>query len=289
MVRQRKHKHRGGRGMISKEYIQAWKQIAPWGSDSQVEQDLIVSRALCELYNEPKIAETLAFRGGTSLQKIFFDKPARYSEDIDLVQIPKENIGDVVGLVRKKLEPWLGKAQVDLKRGRVTMRFKFESTELPVQKMKLKVEINNAEHFNVFGHEKKDYSMESEWYSGHCQITTFSIEEIMGTKLRALYQRKKGRDLFDFHCVFNQFPKLSDKGIIECFLKYMEYGKHKVTRAELEKAIFEKRTDPAFTNDIAPLLPVGTPTFNPQIAFDEVERRLISLVPGAPWTKPKNK
>lgn len=46
--------------MISKEYIQAWKQHAPWGSNAQGEQDLIISRALCELYSESKIRETLA-------------------------------------------------------------------------------------------------------------------------------------------------------------------------------------------------------------------------------------
>lgn len=73
--------------MISQKYIQAWKTHAPWPQPSHVEQDLIIGRALCELYSEPKIKEALAFRGGTALQKIFFDKPTRYSEDIDLVQM----------------------------------------------------------------------------------------------------------------------------------------------------------------------------------------------------------
>ena len=86
--------------MISREYIQAWKTNAPWGSNAQVEQDLIISRALCELYSEKKIRDNLAFRGGTSLQKIFFEKPARYSEDIDLVQIPKEKMGIDVTSIR---------------------------------------------------------------------------------------------------------------------------------------------------------------------------------------------
>ena len=227
--------------MISKEFIQAWKQHAPWNSEAQVEQDLIISRALCEMYSEPIIKETLAFRGGTSLQKIFFDKAARYSEDIDLVQIPKEGIGDVASLVRKKLEPWLGKPQVDRKKGRFTMRFRFDSTEQPVQKMKLKVEINNAEHFSVLGHTKKNFSMESEWFSGKSQITTFRIEEIMGTKLRDLYQRKKGRDLFDFACAFKQFPKLSDQGVIDCFLAYMRYGGHnKLNQASLRLTSYNK-------------------------------------------------
>lgn len=275
--------------MISKEYIQAWKQHAPWGSNAQIEQDLIISRALCELYSEPKIRDTLAFRGGTSLQKIFFEKPTRYSEDIDLVQIPKERMGDVASLVRGKLEPWLGKPQVDTKPGRFTMRFRFDSTEQPVQKMKLKVEINIAEHFSVFGHESKKFSMKSDFFSGDCEITTFSIEEIMGTKLRALYQRKKGRDLFDFDCVFKQFPKLSDEKVVQCFLKYMEYGGHKVTRTEFEIAMHEKRNDTDFTSDMSPLLPEGSEDFDFGKAFDEIGSRLISLVPGSPWPGPQSK
>jgi predicted nucleotidyltransferase component of viral defense system len=103
--------------MISQKYIQAWTAKAPWSQSSQVEQDLIISRALCELYSEPKIQSSLAFRGGTSLQKIFFKEPTRYSEDIDLVQIPKEAFGDVINLIRSKLDSWLGKPQIDRKRG----------------------------------------------------------------------------------------------------------------------------------------------------------------------------
>lgn len=275
--------------MISKEYIQAWKAHALWGSEAQVEQDLVISRALCELYSEPKISETLAFRGGTSLQKLFFDKPERYSEDIDLVQIPKEKMGNIASLVREKLEPWLGKPQVDTKQGRFTMRFKFDSTEQPVQKMKLKVEINIAEHFNVFGHDTKPFSINSDYFTGNCKITTFTIEEIMGTKLRALYQRKKGRDLFDFACVFKKFPNLSDEKIIQCFLAYMKHAGHKVTRAEFEMAMYEKQNDPNFTSDISPLLPEGADSFDYKVAFKDVGQRLITRIPGAAWSGPQNK
>jgi len=210
--------------MISKEYIQAWKSVAPWNSDAQVEQDLIISRALCELFTEPKIMRSLAFRGGTSLQKIFFPKPTRYSEDIDLVQIPKEGIGNVIDHIRKKLDPWLGNPQFTRNTGRATLRYRFDSTEQPVQKLKLKIEINNAEHFSVFGYQTKNFKMNSDWFAGESDITTFAIEEIMGTKLRALYQRKKGRDLFDFAKAFEAFPDLSQEKVVKCFLNYMKHS-----------------------------------------------------------------
>lgn len=47
-----------------------------------VEQDLVISRALAEIYAVPEIAERLAFRGGTALYKLYLRPAARYSEDI---------------------------------------------------------------------------------------------------------------------------------------------------------------------------------------------------------------
>lgn len=269
--------------MISQKYIQEWKTHAPWPQPSQVEQDLIIGRALCELYSEPKIQEALAFRGGTALQKIFFDKPTRYSEDIDLVQIPREAFGDMIDLIRSKLDSWLGKPQIDRKTGRLTMRYRYQSEIEPVESMKLKIETNTGEHFSVMGYQRIPFKMDSEWYTGSCEITTFHVEEIMGTKLRALYQRRKGRDLYDFAKAFEHFNGLDDAKVVECFLKYMEYGGVKVSRAEFEQAIHDKRKDSAFRDDIEPLLTEGRSVFNPDKAFDDLLRRLIARLPGDPW------
>lgn len=56
--------------MIPKDFITEWRDRAPWVSDRQVEQDLVISRALVELFSHPTIANTLAFRGGTALYKL---------------------------------------------------------------------------------------------------------------------------------------------------------------------------------------------------------------------------
>lgn len=275
--------------MISQKYIQAWKSQCPWPQPSQVEQDLIISRALCELYSDEKIRDALAFRGGTSLQKIFFKEATRYSEDIDLVQIPKEPLGPVVDLIRSKLDGWLGKPTIDWKTARVTMRYRYESESTPAEQMKLKVEINTGEHLCVLGYQHIPFQMKSDWYSGSCEITTYHLEEIMGTKLRALYQRKKGRDLYDFGKVFEHFPKISNDKVVESFLTYMKHGGVKVSRAEFEEAIHKKRSDPAYRKDIAPLLSVEMAEFDVDQAFDDLLDRLVSKIPGEPWRKPDSK
>ena len=93
--------------MIPTSYIQEWTAVTPWPDSRQVEQDLIISRALCDIFNEPLLADRLAFRGGTAINKLLFRQPLRYSEDIDLVQVRPEPIGPTVDAVRRALS-WLG-------------------------------------------------------------------------------------------------------------------------------------------------------------------------------------
>ena len=72
--------------MIPNIFIQNWSNHVKWQTSAQIEQDLIISRALVDLYNDPHIKDALVFRGGTALNKLFINPPSRYSEDIDFVQ-----------------------------------------------------------------------------------------------------------------------------------------------------------------------------------------------------------
>ncbi|KKR74282.1 MAG: Nucleotidyl transferase, PF08843 family [Parcubacteria group bacterium GW2011_GWB2_40_8] len=73
--------------MIPQRYLEEWKTQAPWPANAQVEQDLIITRALVEIFSDDLLKNALAFRGGTALHKLYLQPQARYSEDIDLVQI----------------------------------------------------------------------------------------------------------------------------------------------------------------------------------------------------------
>ena len=94
--------------MIPRAHVTAWRTRAPWPSDAQVEQDLVLSRALVEIFRDRVVARSCAFRGGTALHKLFLAAPGRYSEDIDLVQTNQGPIGPVLDAMRAALDPWLG-------------------------------------------------------------------------------------------------------------------------------------------------------------------------------------
>ena len=63
--------------MIPRDYITEWRTEAPWIDDAQVEQDLVISRALVDIYSHAVLNEALAFRGGTALYKLHIRPPAR--------------------------------------------------------------------------------------------------------------------------------------------------------------------------------------------------------------------
>ena len=82
--------------MIPKPQIAQWKAHAPWNEFGQIEQDLIISRALVAIFSDDFLRENLAFRGGTALHKLYLHPAPRYSEDIDLVQIKEGPIKPIM-------------------------------------------------------------------------------------------------------------------------------------------------------------------------------------------------
>lgn len=267
--------------MIPKAYITQWRQRAPWVQDVQVEQDLVISRALVELFEHSEISESLAFRGGTALHKLHLD-PARYSEDIDLVQIPQEAIGETIDAVREALSPWLGEAvNWEQKHARFIWWYEVESEPEVASPIRLEVEVNTREHFTVDGFETVDFEVESPWFTGETEITTYSLEELLGTKLRALYQRDKGRDLFDLWYAFEECDLSTDE-VVEICLEYLEHGGNTVSRAEFERNLEEKRADDGFRTDIDPLL-ASRIDWSFDVALDAVLENYIARFPGEAW------
>lgn len=258
--------------MISRADIIAWKAHAPWQTDAQVEQDLIISRVLVEIFSDETLNKNLAFRGGTALHKLFFNNPLRYSEDIDLVQIEPESIGKIIDRLREKLL-FLGKARVNQKEFNNTIVFRYESEIPPVLPMKLKLEINCREHFSVYGYKKVPYSISSNWFKGKCNITTFELGDLLGTKMRALYQRRKGRDLFDLYFALSEM-KIQPVQIVKAFKKYMENEQNTVSRKEFLINMEAKIEDKIFTEDMAGIIRPEV-KFEISKAWETVRERLI--------------
>jgi predicted nucleotidyltransferase component of viral defense system len=259
--------------MINKESIIEWKATAPWSDMQMVEQDLIICRALVAIYNDEFLSSRLAFRGGTALHKLYLSPQPRYSEDIDLVQIQPESVGAILDKLREVLS-FLGKPVIKQKKNNNTMIFRVDSTFPPVMPIRLKIEINCKEHFNVLGLTKILFEVKNQWFNGSCEITTYQLDELIGTKLRALYQRKKGRDLFDLHKALEN-PNLNPDNVIKCYHKYISFSDgESPSQAVYLANMEEKIQEDVFLKDMQALLRPSL-IFNPQAAYEVVKTRLI--------------
>jgi predicted nucleotidyltransferase component of viral defense system len=261
--------------MIPENFIEQWHSFVKWRTLPQVEQDLVISRVLVDLYNEPYIKDVLVFRGGTALNKLFLKPPARYSEDIDFVQKRSEPIGKTIDSIRILLKPWLGDPQWKITQRSAKLIYKYESVnKVPT---KLKIEINTTEHFQVLPLCLEKFDVRSEWFNGSADIITYEIDELMATKLRALYQRRKGRDLFDVWYVAKQ--KLIDLNrVFEIFSKYCTNDNTNIQGKGFLKNLELKKNHPDFQSDMSALLPMEL-NWSFEEAYQFVVDNVISKLP----------
>ncbi len=272
--------------MIPAQNIIAWGNLVPWTDARQIEQDLIISRALVGIFSDPVLREALRLRGGTGLNKLHFPVPLRYSEDIDLVRTSHGPIGPVLDRLRAVLEPWLGRAQFEQSRVAPKLRFRVEAEDggAPIR---LKIEINTREVEAFDVPTALPLEVANPWFSGGAAISTFSREEMLATKLRALLQRDRGRDLYDLAHALDIFEGLEIDRIVDVFGQYLALSGQAISRAQAQDRMFAKLANPRFLLDVRPLLPAARAEALTEGATAEAFRlvfmTLVDRLPGEPW------
>ena len=275
--------------MIPAQNIVAWGNVVPWADQRQVEQDLIISRALIDIFNDDLLSAQLRFRGGTALNKLHFPKPLRYSEDIDLVRTTAGPIGPILDQLRVVLEPWLGRAQFDQSPVAPKFRFRVDAEDGSGVPIRLKVEINTREIDAYDPPQTLPLRIDNPWFARLAAIPTFSREEMLATKLRALLQRDKGRDLYDLSHALDVFHGLHVDRVTEMFGRYLQFAGQSISRAQAEERMFAKLANPRLLTDLRPLLPAAqAETLSDDAtkeAFERVFEGLIAKIAGDTWVR----
>ena len=273
--------------MIPAMHITAWANVAPWAELGQIEQDLIISRAVIEVFSDEFLRNELRFRGGTALNKLHFPEPLRYSEDIDLVRTTHGPIGPILDRLREVLH-WLGDAAFTQSVVAPKLIYQIEP-EHGGPPLRLKVEINTRETTAFDGPHEIGHAVDNPWFSGEVAIPTFTPEEMLATKLRALLQRDKGRDLLDLSHAMSVLDGVNAGRLIEIFLEYLLRDGIAISRAQAEERMWAKLENPGFLSDIRPLLSADAADELTDdavmIAFASVMTDLVSLISGNPWAR----
>ncbi len=257
--------------MIGKSDIVRWGVTHPWQNENQVEQDLLLSRAMVEIANDPFLGSELVLRGGTAFHKLFLPQPYRYSEDLDFVRTTGGGIGDVM----KRLTALGSELGFDVRTRmgmypKVIWRFAF-ADGVPG---KIKLEINTFERSPVMGFSTRAHAVDSRFYTGAADIPTLQPEELAATKLRALYQRKKGRDLYDLWLALTVLG-LDPEKVVAAYPAYRPEG---VTGEDIAANLHAKLADQEFRNDVFAMMKTRAPAYDPDGAGALVVEELLSRV-----------
>jgi predicted nucleotidyltransferase component of viral defense system len=203
--------------VITEAELAHWRTNVPWILDTQVEQDLVLSRLIIEIAQHPLLSKELIFRGGTCFHKLWLDRPWRYSEDLDYVRRSDGGVGEILDSIRTIAEK-IGVERVSTQIGRhPKVRLRFVSVfGSPLQ---VKIEMNTYERSPARPIVHRQFSVFSPWFTGAARVPSFALEELTATKIRALFERRKGRDLFDvWLAVHVAGVKIAD--IATCFWPY---------------------------------------------------------------------
>lgn len=255
--------------MITTEAVTAWSITHPWPSRDQVEQDLILSRAICAIASDNYLGDELVFRGGTALHKLHLASPLRYSEDLDYVRASAGGIGPLTRALTG-----LGESLGFAASTRISEHPKvyWRTTATSGNPIRIKIEVNTHERSPARPTIRLAHTVDSSWWSGTAMVQTFQTAELVATKIRALYQRKKGRDLFDLWLALT-VAHVDPAAIIACFAPYRPHG---YTSTLAINNLRTKQNDPTFRTDLEPLITAWPPEYSIDAAADLITETLLA-------------
>lgn len=235
------------------------------------------------LFDDAFLQNQIAMRVGTLLHKVHLAPPSRYSEDLDLVVVGDRPAAHIRKALHRVLKGVLGtpkqSAWADLKLAiRNTVKpsralrttYAIPSLIEPGTNPEIVVEANVTErqpHRSVI---KIPFEFPFREVAIRTQVSGSDIHEMLGTKMRALFQRRRGRDLFDLYWALKLAkPAVAPAKIIESFQHYLKLEGSGAGRAEFISLLDAHLADRGFCSDMNPLLRLGI-TYDPQQAGADV-------------------
>ena len=271
--------------------IQAHQQLVLWPNLRQVEQDLLLCQSMIALFKDDFLCDQIAMRGGTLLHKVHLAPVSRYSEDIDLVIFGNQSEDQISKAIRRVLTSILGRPKFSAweeiklairnvtKPSRVLREiYRLESIADPRGRpLEIALEVNASERNSFMEIAHLPFELMSRDQKQQVLISGFDIHEMLGTKMRALFQRTRGRDLFDLYWALTK-SEVDPVLIITAFMHYMRQEKSTARREDFIEAINIKLANKGFLSDMGPLLRAGI-KYDPNLAGEYIKHNLLMLIP----------
>ena len=238
----------------------------------QIEQDLVLSHLIIEIANDDYLGNELVFRAGTCLHKLHLHPALRYSEDVDWVRRSDGGIGVLLDAVRAIADRLGMSVTTNIKAyPKIRLRAPFTSGN---GTMSAKVEVNTDERSLARELVRVPYTVDSQWYQGIADVQTFVVAELVATKIRALFQRSKGRDLFDLWLALTELA-VPPADLVECFAPYRPA---KYTAMLAEQNLRAKLIDPSLRQDLDQLVSIQRHEYDIDVAAELIIGQLLERV-----------
>lgn len=253
-----------------------------------VEQDFLICQAVAAIFEDGFLKDQVAMRGGTVLHKAHLAPASRYSEDIDLVLVGDRPASHIKKALTRVLRPVLGEptesivADIQLtvrnlvaksKIIRSTYTYGPHSSEAAFSHLKVEVNTNeNKSYFPLVA--VKVQIPTAGGGTRDVEVMSYDLDEMLGTKLRALLQREHGRDLFDITWAWDASQKPGASAIVnprrvgEAFRFYMEQEGSSFAAAEIQHELARRMNSSKFLTDMNGYLATGQ-AYSPQTAYQQ--------------------
>ena len=218
---------------------------------------------------------TYSWGGDLALNKLLFPLFVRYSEDLDFVLIKPGSIKKIVSTFRELIDPWLGPSRLEPVKNGFRIYYQFVPESDPEGKKRINIEINTNEIFTLYPLIRLEFEVPSKWYSSQCYLKVYDLNELMGIKLRALYQELRGRDLFDLDWVICTQEVDLDK-IVIAFKVHLNHQKNLISAMEFLLRLKQKLNDDRFHHYQDKYL-WNHPNFSPRAAFENIKNIIILI------------
>lgn len=220
----------------------------------QAEHDYRLVMALKSLSEHSELRQELAFKGGTALNKLYYGESNRLSVDLDFNAVGAPGIVLKRGAqLRRWVESVLREQDPDYQ---LSYKYSERQTAIAARYAPLmgaapqpiKVEISVIESVPILGLVEKTL----EGPEGPVNIRTYTLDELLAGKIRALYDRRKGRDIHDLDRARGfQF----DDRAVRRLVCYYFFASRKVFNWSLFRQNLEaKAADRRFGEDVRPFL-----------------------------------
>ncbi len=222
------------------------------------ELDYRLTYALGAIYTDPFLAARLCLKGGTVLNKLCFPTLSRLSVDLDFNAVgPKAQVLAERSRVITQLATLFAEQNAGYT---VTHDFRYEQTNIVAHyaplsggpRQRLKLEISTVERVPILGRTARPLILPD---GASVSIATYHLEELTATKIRALYARRKGRDIYDLWRIASL--DLDERAVRKLTLYYFYHAKMMFHYPTFLANVEEKLRHHGFGDDVRGLIRVG--------------------------------